>query len=202
MTELYVAYPYTNPDDLMFDHDLDRFVGKLHHSSGCGFGQRDCQWTVEREEADKIIAAIKESYPYVKTYDMSKDRLRIVFDETPYQRTARELDIKFTEALKSADVPKTKETVKRMSKYLLEALEAGKILEPADVVESVKADYENERQEEQVKKVKEQEWQWFREIIGAWCERKIDSGLYEASIFNIDEELVKEIVEHIKAGSK
>ena len=63
---------------------------------------------------------------------------------TLQERYSKEYDIKFTEALKGMNIPKTPFTVSRMATYMTQAIENGYDLDPLDAAKLVHEDYKND----------------------------------------------------------
>ena len=64
-----------------------------------------------------------------------------------HQKYASDYDRKITSALQASGLPKTPATVKRMAEYMFTAVQNGYDLEPSDLVEQVRKDYQDDIQQ-------------------------------------------------------
>lgn len=100
--------------------------------------------TPEQREKNELLSKIAAYEQEKKSADDASKQAEF---QKAYNFHAQDLDNKFTEALKTAKVPKTAATVRRMADYMMKFANAGQNVEPADVISYVKQDYMEEHQQ-------------------------------------------------------
>lgn len=96
------------------------------------------QLTPEQRRIEELQQQLREHETQKQSLETQRQQAEQKALEDHY---AQDFDQKITKAIESGGLPKTPETVKRMVKYMSNALENGIDIEPENVIQLVKQDY-------------------------------------------------------------